>query len=209
MPIIGLRLQSESRSVRKFKFWPVAICAALFLFWFVGKNYASGRSERAGPHVRPMQSVGIQPLQASLPESAREFEVLGSGKADFSDYSGRLVLVNFWATWCEPCKLEMPSMDVLYQRYRDSGLVVLAFNYGEDSAVAESYVDELAFSFPTAIDSDTRIGAQFGVRALPTSYLISPLGEIVGVKVGTRFWDTDEVFDAFDNLLEVEWTHPE
>ena len=152
-----------------------------------------------------MQSIGIKPMRAPIPDSATEFELLGKRNGAFSDFSSNLVLVNFWATWCEPCKLEMPSMDTLYKRYRDSGLVILAVNYGESFDAAKTYVEDAGYSFPVAIDTDRRIGARFGVRALPTSYLISPLGEIVGVKVGTRFWDTDEVYSAIEHLLEAEW----
>ncbi|TVQ17645.1 MAG: TlpA family protein disulfide reductase, partial [Spirochaetaceae bacterium] len=117
-----------------------------------------------------------------------------------------LVLVNVWATWCEPCKLEMPSMERLHREFADRDLVVLALNYAERRDLVSQYIESEAYTFPVALDPKRELSDAFGVRGLPTNYLISPDGRVIGTKVGFRFWDTPEVFAAFEVLLEAEWT---
>ncbi len=103
-----------------------------------------------------------------------------------SDFRGQAVLVNYWATWCPPCKAEMPAMQRTYEAYRDQGFVVLAVNATNQDALAdvEAFVREYGLTFPVLLDESGSMGALYRVNALPTSFFIRPDGVIEEVVIG-------------------------
>jgi thiol-disulfide isomerase/thioredoxin len=112
------------------------------------------------------------------------------------------VFLNFWATWCPPCKEEMPAMERLYQRYRDKGLVVLAVSVDTEGApTVIPYVNEHKFTFPIGLDPRMTLAEQHGVRALPTSLLFDKKGTLVAMAVGPREWDGKAAHALIDGLL--------
>jgi len=120
-----------------------------------------------------------------------------------SDYRGKVVLVNFWATWCPPCRKEMPSMERLYQRFRERPFMVLAINQWETVDHVFSYTGDLNVfpTFPILFDSESRVSADFGVRGLPTSFIVDAGGHIVYKAVGGREFDHPEVVQLIGELL--------
>jgi thiol-disulfide isomerase/thioredoxin len=108
-----------------------------------------------------------------------------------SSLRGKVVLLNFWATWCGPCKEEMPSIERLYKKLKDKGLKVLAVDVMESNEL----------TFPTVIDEDRKTTDQYRVIAIPTTHLIDKAGRIVGTAFGAREWDNDAVFEIVDQLL--------
>jgi peroxiredoxin len=101
-----------------------------------------------------------------------------------SDLRGQKVLVNFWATWCPPCRAEMPDMQQAFVRHQDEGFVVLAVNSGETQAEVEAFADEFALGFPLIVNQSNDIGAGYAARNLPTSYFINTDGTIHTVQRG-------------------------
>jgi thiol-disulfide isomerase/thioredoxin len=95
-----------------------------------------------------------------------------------SDFQGKAVLVNFWATWCPPCRAEMPALDAYYQAHRDEDFVLLAVNAGEPRVAAEDFTASIGFSSPVALDMTGEAIDAFGVLGLPTSILIDSEGII-------------------------------
>lgn len=93
-----------------------------------------------------------------------------------SDFRGRPVLINFWATWCPPCKIEMPDIEALYQKYKDRGFTVIAVDQQESPAAVQQYFQEMGLSFLPVIDSTGEIFNLYRVVALPTSYFIDAEG---------------------------------
>lgn len=120
-----------------------------------------------------------------------------------SELRGNHVLVNFWATWCPPCRKEMPSLEYLYQKYRDRGFRVLAVNQWEDSDHVFSYMGELNVfpEFPILFDPESKVSEQYGVRGLPTSFIIDPDGNLVYRAVGGREFDHPDVTGLIESLL--------
>jgi thiol-disulfide isomerase/thioredoxin len=110
---------------------------------------------------------------------------------DLADLRGRLVLVNFWATWCPPCRREMPSLERLYRQLRDRGLTVLAVDVGEDADTVFAFTGQLepAPSFTLLLDADSRAVQEWGVKGLPTSFLIDPEGRVIVRAVGGTEFD--------------------
>ncbi len=182
-----------------------ASALALPLSMNAGGQPESGRAE-TNPHHEALLSIGVRPVDAAVPGADIEFALLAGepAHATFGTFAGRLVLVNYWATWCEPCRLEMPSMQRLHETFEDRGVVVLAMNYGESAQQAREYIEAEGYTFPVGLDPNRELANRFGVRGLPTNYLIGANGRIIGTKVGFRFWDTPDVFRAVEQLLESQ-----
>lgn len=95
-----------------------------------------------------------------------------------SQYRGKVVLVNFWATWCKPCTTEMPAMQTTYDKLREKGFVVLAINELEDDAKVREHVKQYGHTFPVLMDRDNKVANQFGVFGLPVSVFIDQEGRV-------------------------------
>jgi peroxiredoxin len=95
-----------------------------------------------------------------------------------SNLRGKVVLLNFWATWCKPCKEEMPAMQASYDKLRDQGFVVLAINELEDTERVAEHVRTHNHTFPVVMDHDNRIANRYGVVGLPASFLIDRQGVV-------------------------------
>lgn len=105
------------------------------------------------------------------------------------DFRGKVVFLNFWATWCIPCRLEMPAMERLYRAFKGQGFVVLAVNVQEGPAAVRAFVRELKLTFPIALDPKGTAAMAYLVRGLPATYLIDRKQRIVGRAIGAREWD--------------------
>ena len=95
-----------------------------------------------------------------------------------SQYRGKVVLVNFWATWCKPCTTEMPAMQASFDKLRDKGFVVLAINELEDDARVREHIKQYGHTFPVLMDRDNKVANQFGVFGLPVSVFIDQEGRV-------------------------------
>jgi len=107
-----------------------------------------------------------------------------------SAFRGRVVLLNFWATWCPPCRVEMPSMDRLYRELMTEGFVILAVDLDESPKLVAKFMKDFRLSFPALIDSGSQVASRYGVRGLPTTILIDRQGRVVGEALGPRDWAT-------------------
>ncbi|MEK7757999.1 MAG: TlpA disulfide reductase family protein [Pseudomonadota bacterium] len=114
----------------------------------------------------------------------------------------KLVLLNFWATWCPPCRKEMPAMEQLYRAYKDRGLIVLAVSQDQAPlATVRGFAEELNLSFPVWHDRDRLVGRQYSVPGVPTSYLIGADGRIAYKVLGEYDWFSPEARAAVEALL--------
>jgi len=103
-----------------------------------------------------------------------------------SDLRGQAVLVNLWATWCPPCRAEMPAIEKIYNEYKDDGLVVLAVNmtYQDTRSNIEPFINEYGLSFPILLDETSSVGSAYQLRSLPSSFFIGRDGIIQEVVIG-------------------------
>lgn len=105
-----------------------------------------------------------------------------------AEAKGRPVLLNFWASWCEPCRAEMPSLELLAQRHEADGLLVLAVNHRETDAAIRRFLQAMPISLPIARDADGATSRSFGVRIFPTSVLIARDGRAAFSVIGELDW---------------------
>lgn len=137
--------------------------------------------------TRSVSAVGAE-AAALTAEAAPPFtlEAVGGQQISLSDYKGKVVLINLWATWCPPCVRETPRLVRLHETYGDQGFVVLGVNttYQDDRAKVEQFVRDQQVNYPILLDVADQFGQAYRSRLLPTSYLIDQNGKIVSVKVG-------------------------
>lgn len=122
--------------------------------------------------------VGDKALNFTLPD-------LEGTPVSLADYQGQPVIVNFWATWCAPCRIEMPELQAIYETYQDQGLVILALNQDEPADVAKAYfIDEMGLTFTPLLDENSAISTAYGNFGLPTTFFIDADGTVAIVHRG-------------------------
>ncbi len=169
----------------------------------------SGYSESPNDHGGAAQSVAYQ--RPSVGKAAPPFRLMDLEGAVHSlpDYQGKVVFLNFWATWCGPCKVEMPAMEALYQDFRDSGLEMLAVSVDQQgAAVTRPFKEAMGLSFPILHDSDYQVGLTYGARTLPMTYVIDRQGIIRQRIFGARDWNSQEARRLIRELLQESYQAP-
>ena len=151
-------------------------------------------------------STPDQPLETESSEAkmATDFTLMNvqGESVTLSQYHGKVVILNFWATWCPPCREEMPSMERLYRKYKDQGLVILAVSADENGKKAVSqFLQRTPYSFPILLDSDSVAQNTYGVFRFPESFIIDREGIVVQKIIGGRDWTSAPTFKLIDFLL--------
>ena len=118
-----------------------------------------------------------------------------------ADLKGRAVLLNFWATWCEPCRAEMPSLELLAQRHEGGGLAVLAVNFKEPRSAIERFLKVMPVGLPVVVDADGAAASAWGVRVLPSTVLIDRSARPRGVVLGELNWAGSVAHSLVEPLL--------
>jgi len=117
-----------------------------------------------------------------------------------SDYRGKVVMLNFWATWCPPCRFELPSMQRAYEKLKNEGVEFLAINLGEDADTIFTFTADYPVTFPLLMDIDSSVSNKYPVVGLPTSYFVGPSGHLIYRAIGSREWDEKEMLDKILSL---------
>ena len=161
--------------------FPLALGLAAVLTLGAARASAAGTS--------PAERLGLQPL--SPPVVAPDFalkDVVGE-TVQLSDFRGRWVLLTFWATWCGPCRSEMPSLQRLWERQGEDGLAVVTVAVGSDPGNATDFVRRNGWTFPALLDEGDRVGNAYRASSIPLSYLVDPEGMLAGISRGARDWE--------------------
>ncbi|MDO9117098.1 MAG: TlpA disulfide reductase family protein [Nitrospira sp.] len=123
-------------------------------------------------------SMGSRVPTVGTPADEFRLTDLDGKTHSLSQYRGKVVLVNFWATWCKPCTTEMPAMQASFDKLRDKGFVVLAINELEDEGKVREHIKQYGHTFPVLMDRDNKVANQFGVFGLPVSVFIDQQGRV-------------------------------
>ena len=136
------------------------------------------------------------------PRLAPEFNLKDiDGKTHvLSDYKGKVVVLNFWATWCPPCRFEMPSMERAQSLTANDNVVFLGVNVGEDADTIFTFTADYPVTFPLLMDINSEVIERYSVVGLPTTYVIDTEGRIIYQAIGTRDWDNAAIFSQLKAL---------
>ncbi len=159
----------------------------LFLFMYL---FAYGVLARA-----PMEPIAGKPEAEGF-----RLDAVNGASISLNDFQGKFVLLNFWATWCAPCRNEMPALDNLHSRMRSNGLEVIGIHVGPSLSGVEKFLDQVPVEFTILIDQDMGL-ANWGVLGLPTTFLVNPEGRLIYKAVGERKWDSPAMTKFLIGLL--------
>jgi peroxiredoxin len=168
----------------------------------VGPNAAPAPATPASGIDGPMKALNlVRPPRTMLVE---DFTLPTPDGKSFrlSAYRGKIVFVNFWATWCHPCLEEMPAMERLYRARKDRGLVIVAVSVDSNPGVVPSFVKEHGFTFPIVVDPKLQTANAYGVRGLPASFIVGRDGQMAALALGARTWDGPAAHALFDGMLK-------
>jgi len=168
------------------------------IFWIVA---GSGMGGAAGLDILPVADRAI----IKLGEPAPNFQLrdLNGHLITLSDLRGKVVLLNFWATWCGPCRVEMPAMEQLYRMFQRKDFEILAVSTdAQGAAITRPFQQENRLTFPILHDPDYRVGLTYGARSLPMTFLIDRLGIIRHQVFGARDWEAIEAQQLVQMLMK-------
>jgi len=157
-------------------------------------------------HDPTLKEDPVEKIQTEqrFPAPDIQFTTRGGQLGRLSDYRGKVVLLSFWAHWCAPCLVELPSFKVLSEKYSDKGLVILPINL-DDKGTAESQIDNLwnaeKFPFPTFYDYSKSSVKAFNVESLPANFVIDRQGKLVLSSIGSNDWASSTTLDLISALV--------
>jgi len=152
--------------------------------------------------IKAFEGTGIQAASEGIDPTDFTLPLLDGKRITLSRYKGKVVFLNFWATWCGPCRSEMSSMEAVYQKLKSRGFEIIAVNLGESKDKVSAFMNEYKLNFPAALDERQTTGSQYNVRAIPTTYIIDRRGLIVARMVGSINWNTPKVTAALEAVLQ-------
>jgi peroxiredoxin len=157
-------------------------CLLLTFLWLPVSLSAAG----AGPQT-------LTPVPGLPPAPDFALQDVDGKTWRLSELRGRPVIVNFWATWCPPCREEMPSMQRAWEQLQAEGVVMLAINVGESADTVFQFTANYPVEFPLLLDLDSAVLGQWPVRGLPATFVIDPQGRIAYRAIGGREWDDPQL----------------
>ena len=143
-----------------------------------------------------------QPLEIKLDD-------ISGNSVSLSQFRGKIVFLNFWATWCPTCVVEMPSMERLHRRFKDRDFVMVAVNLKESRAHVKSFFEKYKLSFTTLLDTGGEVAYGLAVNALPTTFVLDKAGRIIGMALGPREWDHAASIELFEFLVNRHSAQPD
>jgi len=178
------------------------------LVWFLPGRRPGEEGGHHGGHAPALdlfETAGVSELKEGQRGLRLALPTLDGRRMTLEDHAGKLVVLNFWATWCEPCTAEMPTLEALWQQYRTRGLVVLGVSVdrGASRAVIEPYLKHHRLTFPILLDPDMRTARAWRASGLPATFIVKPGGEVAGVATGAREWNSAEMRALLETLLPM------
>lgn len=197
--------------MKKYYFYIVAILLFGFAMYIVNTsdnaktNNVSANTENAKKEQNNSETANttenVQKNDITYGK-AQDFTItdLDGNEVSLSDFRGKKVFLNFWATWCPPCKAEMPEIEKVYQETKDSDLVILAVEIGEPLDTVKTFIEDNKYNFKVLLDSDKDVATTYGISAIPTSFFIDEDGNIISKRVGGMTYDEmKEYIDALND----------
>jgi len=179
----------------------ISTCVICLVLATMAPGFALAEQSKTGTSIDELlKSIGLtKPPFTRAPEF--NLRDAGGGITSLNGNRGSLMLLNFWATWCGPCREEMPSMEQLSRSFGGQGFTILAVNQRENAAQVSRFMKTNGLNFRAPLDTDGRVAASYRVYGIPATYLIDGNGQAIGMKSGSRDWAAREVIEVFRKLI--------
>jgi len=152
--------------------------------------------------TKAFKDAGIQAVSEGIEPVDFTITMLDGTIVNLAQLKGKVVFLNFWATWCGPCRSEMPSMEAVYQKLKDKGLEIMAVNLGDSRKEVSEFMNNYKLNFPVGLDEKKLTGMYYHIQAIPTTYIIDRRGLIIARLVGSINWNTPKVIAALESALQ-------
>lgn len=147
--------------------------------------------------------IKINPIKGNKKTPDFSLKDLNGKEVEIRQFKGNVVFLNFWATWCGPCKEEMPGMEVLHKQFKEKNFVLLTISVDyEGIKPVREFMSKQQYTFPVLLDPQGETLDLFEVKGIPTTFLIDKKGKMVGKAIGPRDWKSPEVFSLVGLLIE-------
>ncbi|MGH7259635.1 MAG: peroxiredoxin family protein [Nitrospiraceae bacterium] len=197
--------REASKSGNEIRFTRYASLILLLLF-ASGCDDAPPSEAVTEAQPEPAQAPPMRRGVLKVGDQAPNFQLrdLDGQAVTLSEYRGSVVFINFWATWCGPCRVEMPAMEALYKEFDRKDFEILAVSTDQQgAAVTRPFRNQLGLSFPILHDSDYRVGLAYGARTLPMTFLVDRRGVITHRIFGARDWESPEAKELLRTVLNA------
>ncbi len=165
----------------------------------------TGGTPLPAPLANALKKSGFQVPTKAMPFEDFTLTALDGSRVSLGSFKGKVVVLSFWATWCGPCKQELPSMQALYTKMKPRGLEIVAVDLGEEKNAVSRFVKENGLSFPVLLDSNFTVGSAYGANSIPTNYIIDKNGRIIARVIGFdgKEWTSADRVSLFEKLLAL------
>ena len=179
----------------------ILIIVAGIGFYLTYSQYAAVAGSPEQELERLFGNMGILKMPHTTRPLVIQLKDIFGNTASLSDFRGKIVFLNFWATWCSTCVVEMPSMEKLHRRFKNQDFAIVAVNMQENATQVKAFFEKWQLSFTALLDSSGAVAAAMAVQALPTTFFLNKEGRIMGMALGPREWDSQASIELFEYLI--------
>jgi thiol-disulfide isomerase/thioredoxin len=175
-------------------------CGFIAAFVFDANPLAGAKPENRSLD-QLLDDMGVERIPNSTSQVEVRLQDLTGADVNISDFRGKIVFLNFWATWCPTCVVEMPSMEKLHRKLIDKDFALVTISIRDSAAEVKRFFKQNKLTFTALLDSSGKTVPGFSIRAIPTTLLLDKTGRIIGRVMGPREWDSRESIAMFEHLV--------
>jgi peroxiredoxin len=183
-----------------------ALFAAVFIFFGLATVPGIDAAPAAGADDPELAQLFHDMMIIKAPKAGIPLEIrlnnMDGQTVSLSDFRGKIVFLNFWTTWCPTCRIEMPSMEKLHQKFKDGDFALVTINLQESAARVKEFFKEFKLTFTALLDTDGEVGIMFGINQIPITYILDKQGRIIAKALGPRQWSSRESIALFEHLTK-------